>query len=43
MSLCDGSFEVNQVAAHFPWVEQPELFSKTILDFYRNAASPELA
>ena len=26
-------------AAHFPWLEQPEAFSKTVLDFYRRVAS----
>jgi pimeloyl-ACP methyl ester carboxylesterase len=26
-------------AAHFPWVEQPAAFSKTLLDFYSTAAS----
>ena len=25
-------------AAHFPWVEQPAVFSKTLLQFYANAA-----
>jgi pimeloyl-ACP methyl ester carboxylesterase len=26
-------------AAHFPWFEQPEVFAKTDLDFYRSAMS----
>jgi proline iminopeptidase len=26
-------------AGHFPWVEQPETFSKALLDFYRKAAA----
>ena len=26
-------------AAHFPWLEQPEAFSKTVLAFYRSVAS----
>jgi proline iminopeptidase len=26
-------------AGHFPWVEQPEAFSKAVLDFYRKAAA----
>jgi pimeloyl-ACP methyl ester carboxylesterase len=25
--------------AHFPWVEDPALFSKTVLDFYGRIAS----
>jgi proline iminopeptidase len=29
-------------AGHFPWVEQPATFSKTILDFYQKVASMEL-
>jgi len=24
-------------AAHFPWLEQPQAFTRTVLDFYRNA------
>ena len=27
-------------ASHFPWLEQPAVFSKTLLDFYRTAISP---
>jgi proline iminopeptidase len=27
-------------AAHFPWLEQPAVFTKTLLDFYSTAASP---
>jgi pimeloyl-ACP methyl ester carboxylesterase len=23
--------------AHFPWVEEPQMFSKTLLDFYGSA------
>jgi proline iminopeptidase len=30
-------------AAHFPWLEQPEVFSKAVLDFYRDAASAAFA
>jgi proline iminopeptidase len=29
-----------QDAAHFPWVEQPDMFSNAILGFYRKAAAP---
>ena len=29
--------------AHFPWVEDPAAFSKTVLDFYSRLASAELA
>jgi pimeloyl-ACP methyl ester carboxylesterase len=24
--------------SHFPWLEQPDVFSKTLLDFYRESA-----
>lgn len=27
-------------AAHFPWFEQPDVFAKRVLDFYRSAMSP---
>jgi pimeloyl-ACP methyl ester carboxylesterase len=28
-----------QNAGHFPWVEEPEVFSRTVLDFYRRVTS----
>jgi proline iminopeptidase len=30
-----------QNAAHFPWLEQPDVFAKTILDFYRNVTATD--